>query len=581
MATYYNTQVTPQGSPEEAANRQLMTQVGQLISNPSKRDIPGNLMPDFLSGKLSFEDLQSQIGGSPTIDPTKGPQINYGQGPQALSGAQAGALAQGKSISEVSGMIPQNVAANQNIAAQNLATQNQARAEQYKQAFQATQGKAAPKDAATGIAAASALVPPAAQNQVENLQQQAQQNTTPAVDTFFQTNPVVQQGNQEFQNLINPTNVQADIFDQMQRIMGEQRGLGSLKAEYMNIQNIMGGTEQDIRDETQKAGGFATDSQVQALSIARNKVLMKQAALIQNQMQLQQDAIANDTSLLNFEKDMANTQFTQRMQIAQFAYKVQQDSVNAARDSAQAVAKNAGYSALLSQNPVDNARMEQILGLPKGGLQQLALIDQKKQAQQATMESLKLREQAAQTQIAEGKAAETTPQGIQAAQQAKTVQQLSNIENQDQIVNSLLNDPALQNAVGPNVFSRLGYVTAGMANFIGQVEQLRSKLTLDALINAKAQGATFGALSEGELNILKSSASKLNSWEQKDSTGKVIGYAAKESDFKSELDRINNMAKQDYLLKGGDPSLIGLHQTPDGQVYAENWDGSFTKFRTK
>lgn len=159
---------------------------------------------------------------------------------------------------------------------------------------------------------------------------------------------------------------------QMQGIIGQQNQLGSLKAEYMNIQNIMGGTEDDLRNEIQKTGGFATDSQVQALAIARNKTLMKKAALLQNQMALQQDAIQNSQQLLNFEKDMAATQFTQQMQMAQFAYQIQHDAQTAASSGLKMLFDNGGAAAIYSGNPTQDANTEKLLHLPSGSLAKLA-----------------------------------------------------------------------------------------------------------------------------------------------------------------------------------------------------------------
>ena len=102
MATFYspNTATRQPGSPEAELQKYLETEVGKLTANPNKRDIPGNLVPDFYSGKISFEELQSRILGSPNYDASKGPQINYGQGNQPLTQEQTAALAGGSSISD-------------------------------------------------------------------------------------------------------------------------------------------------------------------------------------------------------------------------------------------------------------------------------------------------------------------------------------------------------------------------------------------------------------------------------------------------------------------------------------------------
>lgn len=85
MATYYPSpdKRVEFGSPEAQAQKDLQTKIGALTSNPSKRDIPANLIPDFYSGKISYEDVVSAIGGSPNYDPSLGPIINKGAGPEA------------------------------------------------------------------------------------------------------------------------------------------------------------------------------------------------------------------------------------------------------------------------------------------------------------------------------------------------------------------------------------------------------------------------------------------------------------------------------------------------------------------
>ena len=122
-------------------------------------------------------------------------------------------------------------------------------------------------------------------------------------------------------------------------------------------------------------------------------------------------------------------------------------------------------------------------------------------------------------------------------------------------------------------------VTGQKQNFIAGVEQLQSQLSLDNLIQAKAKGATFGALSDTEMKVLSSSASKLGSWVKKDSNGNVIGYNTTKSAFRQELYKINNFAKLDYILKGGDPTSVGAQRLSDGTIWTVNSDGTYTQLQ--
>jgi hypothetical protein len=153
-------------------------------------------------------------------------------------------------------------------------------------------------------------------------------------------------------------------------------------------------------------------------------------------------------------------------------------------------------------------------------------------------------------------------------------------------VSSLTKDPAIMGAVGTSFLSRgffggaSPYKLSGeQQNFIAGVEQMRGQLTLDNLINSKSQGATFGALSEGELKILNESATKIGKWAVKDDNGNVIGYDTSEKAFKAELDRINNFSKLDYVLKGGNPDDIGATITDDGHIWSQNSDGTITQLK--
>lgn len=88
------------------------------------------------------------------------------------------------------------------------------------------------------------------------------------------------------------------------------------------------------------------------------------------------------------------------------------------------------------------------------------------------------------------------------------------------------------------------YTDPNRSRFTGQVSKLLSTETLDTLINAKAEGATFGALSEGELALLKSSASVLNKWAIQDENGNITGFNVSEEDFKKELENYKALTQK-------------------------------------
>lgn len=152
-----------------------------------------------------------------------------------------------------------------------------------------------------------------------------------------------------------------------------------------------------------------------------------------------------------------------------------------------------------------------------------------------------------QIQKAQQELVPTTPTGT-----ISTVDTTSN-DKTISTIDSLLTNKAISSTVGPNTLARFGYgsLTGANQNFASSVEQIVSQLSLNKLIEAKKQGATFGALSDREMDILAGAATKIAGWQIKDKTGKVIGYNIGENDFKKELKVIKEMAQKDKEAKLG------------------------------
>lgn len=155
---------------------------------------------------------------------------------------------------------------------------------------------------------------------------------------------------------------------------------------------------------------------------------------------------------------------------------------------------------------------------------------------------------------------------------------------QDQVndVAQLAYDKGLNNAVGANPFARWSTPFSGDKEaFVGKVENMVDTLTLMTYAEAKAQGLTFGAMSEGEWNILAKSATAIGNWRLKDKeTGKVTGYDVGQKAFKKELDTLTQYAKIGYINKGGDPAEVGVQVMSDGSYHTLNSDGTVTEIIT-
>jgi len=100
----------------------------------------------------------------------------------------------------------------------------------------------------------------------------------------------------------------------------------------------------------------------------------------------------------------------------------------------------------------------------------------------------------------------------------------------------------LKSSVGPTAASRGGIfglqgIGGSKDAFLGKADSLISQKALDSLISAKSQGATFGALSDRELSILKSAGTTLGAWgTEKD--GKLKNFDVDEKTFKAELNKM-------------------------------------------
>lgn len=439
-------------------------------------------------------------------------------------------------------------------------------------------GTPAPQDAGAARAATTQYMPPAQQD-------------TSNVDTYMSTDKNVTSLMQSITQLLAPQNQTTSLMDDYNKLY-KQSDLGNINKEIIDADTIINGTEGDIRNEIQTAGGFGTDSQVQAMALTRNKALVTRY----NQLvQQKTDATNQLNTMMQFDaqdKQMAqtrvNTQIDAMFKMADF----QQQAQNNIREAFNNMVSKVGYSGAYQAYAADPKQMsmiEQTMGLEPGGLKALAaqpdLDRQLKQAQIAEAN----RGNKTSLQFVPGTANQpagsfnpdtgvfTPVQGT-----AKNTSQLATTQSNIQSINDLLKPDAMS-GVGTNSVFRydpLTGFTGKQQNFLAGVNQIKDQLTLDSLTKAKQNGATFGALSDGERQVLANSASKLGSWEVKDpTTNQVIGYNASPASFTTELNKINNYAKLDYVLKGGTPADVGIVQQPDGSYWTQNSDNTYTKIQ--
>lgn len=479
------------------------------------------------------------------------------------------------------------------------AAQNQELSQKYLEAYNKLKGSSTPQTASD---ARSALQTYQDENKV-----QAQQNPIQQfMDTYGSMNPIEANLFQQLSTLTSSIGNQQSLSDLFQQESAAQ-GLPDLNLQLADLNKIMDGTEDDIRTEIQNVGGMGTESQVQALAAARNKTILKQANYLQNVINSKNDYVDRIVSLTQADRDQVSKDLDQKLGITNTLISMTQHMEDNARQNYQTVVNSVGWEGLaksVAGNPQQTANVEQIMGLQPGELASLATykkpLTEMEQAQLTNqqLQNKKLSQDlntapSVSTQVVDlngrkvlinsktgavisdiGAGLAPTPQNAQSlALQQQTIQDTS----------GLLSSPGLAGSVGPNPLARsapdFNSFTGVRSNFIAGVQQLTQKLTLDQLVNAKAQGATFGALSEGELGLLSASASKINNWAIKDNAGNVVGYNISEKDFKAEVDKINSFQKLDFVLKGGDPESVGVQQMPDGTLWTKNSDGSLSRIQ--
>lgn len=200
------------------------------------------------------------------------------------------------------------------------------------------------------------------------------QQDTSAVDQYISEDPAVNTLMSSITDLLNPPK-QASTLMQDYKKLYKDSGLDEINEELIDADTVINGTEDDIRNEIQTAGGFGTESQVQAMALSRNKGLLKRY----NQLvQMKTDATnqLNTLSSLNAQdKQMAqsrlDSQINNMFKLADF----KQQSQNNIREQAQWLTTTMGADgvyAAYKNDPRQLQFLEKTLGLAPGGLSALA-----------------------------------------------------------------------------------------------------------------------------------------------------------------------------------------------------------------
>lgn len=265
-----------------------------------------------------------------------------------------------------------------------------------------------------------------------------QQYTAPApVDTSGITQTIEQ--DKGYQQLLkdqadynSTVNQQKSLTDTYQQMI-DKAGIPGIDTQLLNSKKIIDGTEDDIRKEVQATNGFATDSQVLALSSARNKTLIQN---YNNLLDTKNMAMQNIQTMIGLSKDDQQTalqNITQKMNIDQQLADYQTKFVNNAREGFNTIIGAVGisglYNGLMNSDPSGRSLQQasQVLGISPAQIQQLAQADAQQRAAAAQTQAMDL----------QGKQLDLTGKQLN-----NTGQQLTNQKTQQEINNTNTNPTA-------------------------------------------------------------------------------------------------------------------------------------------
>lgn len=201
-------------------------------------------------------------------------------------------------------------------------------------------------------------------------------HTPTSIQQALENDPGYQKLLTDAKNIQSSATQSQTLQSQYQQLL-TQYNIPNIDTTLINDQAIINGTEQDIRNEVTKAGGFATNSQVLGLATARNKTI------IDNYNQLlatKNDAMTQINTMIGlagqdktFAMNAANSQLNIDQQLADYQQKFTTNAQAGYNNVIQAVGYSGLYNSILSTSGTNGVALaEQTLNLPPGSLSQIA-----------------------------------------------------------------------------------------------------------------------------------------------------------------------------------------------------------------
>lgn len=209
---------------------------------------------------------------------------------------------------------------------------------------------------------------------------------------LFDTDPYFQELQKMQQDYYSPENQRKSLTEEYKSMLKES-GIEALDMDLINMKNVIDGTEDDIRNEVVKAGGFATDSQVLALTNARNKQLIKNYNTLLETRNAKSSYLDKMMTLTAQDRADADRRFDSMMNFEfkklEYRDKMKQNAIA----QYNRIIDTAGYDGLFqmaqaSGDPTAISRIGKTLGMNNGGLKQLADIAAQDRARKIEKENL-------------------------------------------------------------------------------------------------------------------------------------------------------------------------------------------------
>ena len=123
------------------------------------------------------------------------------------------------------------------------------------------------------------------------------------------------------------------------------------------------------------------------------------------------------------------------------------------------------------------------------------------------------------------------------------------------LVTGMIGNPVgIQSSVGTTILGRVSnpFFLADSTKFRANAKTLTAKDTLNSLIDVKSQGATFGALSDGERQLVAQAANELAGFAIYDNVGNPTGrFRGSESNVFNAMQVIQENAAKSFFRNGG------------------------------